>query len=267
MVATNAVRVGTGNVSAGTSIFGMVVMERQLSKVYDAIDVVTTPDGAPVAMVHCNNCSSEINAWMELFGELLEAFGNQVDKGTLYTTLFNRAMQGEKDGGGLLAYNYLSGEHITELTEGRPLFVRTPEARLNLDNFMRVQLMTSMGALKKGMDILTRNEGVNVSNITGHGGLFKTKDVAQSILAGALNTPVSVMETAGEGGAWGMALLAGYRFHHGGRSLADYLDEAVFKTVKKYTLTPVPEDVEGFNRFMQSYENGLAVERAAVKVL
>jgi sugar (pentulose or hexulose) kinase len=267
MVATNAVRVGTGNVSAGTSIFGMVVMERQLSKVYDAIDVVTTPDGAPVAMVHCNNCSSEINAWMELFGELLDAFGTQVDKGTLYTTLFSRAMQGEKDGGGLLAYNYLSGEHITELTEGRPLLVRTPEARLSLDNFMRVQLLTSMGALKKGMDILIRKEGVTVSNITGHGGLFKTKNVAQSILAGALNTPVSVMETAGEGGAWGMALLAGYRLHQGGRSLADYLDEAVFKTVKKYTLAPVSEDVEGFDRFMQIYENGLAVERAAVKVL
>jgi sugar (pentulose or hexulose) kinase len=204
---------------------------------------------------------------MELFGELLDAFGTQVDKGTLYTTLFSRAMQGEKDGGGLLAYNYLSGEHITELTEGRPLLVRTPEARLSLDNFMRVQLLTSMGALKKGMDILIRKEGVTVSNITGHGGLFKTKNVAQSILAGALNTPVSVMETAGEGGAWGMALLAGYRLHQGGRSLADYLDEAVFKTVKKYTLAPVSEDVEGFDRFMQIYENGLAVERAAVKVL
>jgi sugar (pentulose or hexulose) kinase len=267
MVATNAVRVGTGNVSAGTSIFGMVVMERQLSRVYDAIDVVTTPDGAPVAMVHCNNCSSEINGWMELFGELLEAFGTKVDKGTLYTTLFERAMQGEKDGGGLLAYNYLSGEHITELTEGRPLLVRTPDARLNLDNFMRVQLLTSMGALKKGMDILIRKEGVQVTNITGHGGLFKTKDVAQSILAGALNTPVSVMETAGEGGAWGMALLAGYRLRHSGRSLADYLDEAVFGTVKRYTLTPVQEDAAGFDAFMKTYEAGLAIEREAVKVL
>lgn len=267
MTATNAVRPGTGNVSAGTSIFGMVVMEKQLSKVYDAIDVVTTPDGAAVAMVHCNNCSSEINAWVELFGELLSAFGAEADKSELYTTLFNQALNAEKDAGGLLAYNYLSGEHITGLTEGRPMFVRTPDARFTLANFMRVQILTSMGALKKGMDILLKQEKVRVQNITGHGGLFKTKDVAQSLLAGALNTPVSVMETAGEGGAWGMALLAGYRLHGRGRSLADYLEADVFGNVPKYTLAPAAEDVAGFDAFFETYEKGLAVEREAVRSL
>lgn len=267
MTATNAVRPGTGNVSAGTSIFGMVVMERNPSRVYDAIDIVTTPDGASVAMVHCNNCSSEINAWMELFGELLKAFGADVDKSVLYTTLFNQALSGEKDAGGLLAYNYLSGEHITGLTEGRPMFVRTPDARFTLANFMRVQLLTSMGALKTGLDILLKQEQVQVKNITGHGGLFKTKNVAQSLLAGALNTPISVMETAGEGGAWGMALLAGYRLNGKGRSLADYLDEEVFRAAEKYTLEPAAEDTAGFEAFLELYKRGLDVEREAVRCL
>lgn len=267
MAATNAVRPGTGNVSAGTSIFGMVVMEKKLSGVYDAIDVVTTPDGAAVAMVHCNNCSSEINAWMELFDELLKVFGADVDRETLYAALFHQALSGEKDAGGLLAYNYLSGEHITGLEEGRPMFVRTPDARFTLANFMRVQLLTSMGALKKGMDILLKRERVPVRNITGHGGLFKTRDVAQSLLAGALNAPVSVMETAGEGGAWGMALLAGYRLHAEGRSLADYLETEVFGNVEKYTLVPAEEDVAGFDAFFEVYEKGLPVEREAVKCL
>lgn len=267
MTATNAVRAGTGNVSAGTSIFGMVVMERQLSRAYDAIDVVTTPDGAAVAMVHCNNCSSEINAWMGVFDELLAVFGTQVDREELYTTLFCQALAGEKDGGGLLAYNYLSGEHITGLAKGCPMFVRTPDARFTLANFMRVQLLTAMGALKKGMDILLKQEKVRVQNITGHGGLFKTRGVAQSLLAGALNAPVSVMDTAGDGGAWGMALLAAYRLHGKGRTLADYLDEDVFGDVPKYTLAPVAEDVAGFDAFFELYEKGLSVEREAARSL
>lgn len=267
MTATNAVRPGTGNVSAGTSIFGMVVMEKQLSRVYDEIDVVTTPDGAAVAMVHCNNCTSEINAWMDVFRELLAAFGAQTDNETLYAALFDQALSGEKDGGGLLAYNYLSGEHITGLAQGRPMLVRTPEARLTLANFMRVQLMTSMGALKKGMDILLKNEQVRVENITGHGGLFKTRDVAQSLLAAALDTPVTVMETAGEGGAWGMALLAGYRLRGNGRSLADYLEADVFETAQKYTLAPDAEDTAGFERFFETYEKGLPIERQAAESL
>ncbi len=267
MTATNAVGAGTGNVSAGTSIFGMVVMEKQLSRVYDAIDVVTTPDGAPVAMVHCNNCSSEINSWISLFGEVLETFGVKPDRAQIYTLLFRQALAGEKDGGGLLAYNYLSGEHITGFAEGRPLLVRTPDSKLTLSNFMRVQLLTSMGALKKGMDLLLKQERVVVNNITGHGGLFKTKDVAQSLLAAALNVPVSVMETAGEGGAWGMALLAGYRLRGRGKSLAEYLRTEVFGSVEKYTLTPEAEDVAGFDAFYDIYERGLAIEQEAVRAL
>ncbi len=208
MAATNSVARRTGNVSAGTSVFGMIVLEKELSKVYDAIDLVTTPDGSLVAMVHCNNCTSDLNAWVNLFREYSELMGHKVDMNELYGSLYRKALEGDDDCGGLLAYNYFSGEHVTGFNEGRPLFVRTPDAKFDLANFMRVHLFTSLGALKTGFDILFREEDVQVDEILGHGGLFKTKGVGQSILAAAMNAPVSVMETAGEGGAWGIALLA-----------------------------------------------------------
>ena len=265
MVATNSVKVRTGNVSAGTSVFGMVVLEKELQKVHDEIDLVTTPAGDLVAMVHCNNCTSDLNAWVGIFKEFAEAFGMEVDMNKLFGTLYNKALEGDADCGGLLAYNYFSGEHITGFEEGRPLFVRTPDSKFNLANFMRVNLFASLGVLKTGMDILLKEEGVKLDEILGHGGLFKTKGVGQGILAAALNTPVSVMETAGEGGAWGIALLAAYRKNKTeGESLASYLEEQVFAKEESVQIAPDPKDVEGFEAFMDRYKEGLEIERAAV---
>ena len=266
MAATNSVAQRTGNVSAGTSVFGMIVLEKELSKVYDAIDLVTTPDGSLVAMVHCNNCTSDLNAWVNLFKEYSELMGQKVDMNELYGNLYRKALEGDDDCGGLLAYNYFSGEHVTGFNEGRPLFVRTPDAKFNLANFMRVHLFTSLGALKTGFDILFREEEVQVDEILGHGGLFKTKGVGQSILAAAMNAPVSVMETAGEGGAWGIALLASYMVNkEADESLAQFLDSKVFAGQKGEKLDPVEKDVTGFDTFMKRYSAGLAVERAAVE--
>lgn len=268
MVATNSVAVRTGNVSAGTSVFAMAVLEQPLSKPYEEIDMVTTPAGDPVAMVHCNNCTSDLNAWVGLFRECLEAFGTEVDMNTLYGTLYNRALEGDPDCGGLLAYNYFSGEHITGFEEGRPLFVRRPDSTFNLANFMRLHISTSLGALKTGMDILTRQEKVKLDKMLGHGGLFKTKGVGQRILAAAINTPVYVMDTAGEGGAWGIALLAAYRKHRAeGESLSDYLAQSVFGGEEGERMEPVAADVTGFEQFMERYAAGLSIERAAVEVL
>ncbi len=264
MVATNSVAVRTGNVSAGTSVFAMVVLEKALSKAYEEIDLVTTPTGHAVAMVHCNNCTSDLNAWVNIFKEFSEAFGVEVDMNKLFGVLYNKALEGDADCGGLLAYNYFSGEHITGFEEGRPLFVRTPDSRFNLANFMRVHLFTSLGALKTGCDILLKEEKVKVDNITGHGGLFKTKGVGQQILAAAMNSPVSVMETAGEGGAWGIALLASYMVNKGGRTLDDFLNEDVFAGEAGTKMEPKQSDVEGFDKFIESYKSGLAIERAAV---
>ena len=210
MAATNSVRVRTGNVSAGTSVFAMIVLEKNLSKVYPEIDMVTTPSGHPVAMVHCQNCTSDLNAWVNLFREFAQTFGMEISTNDLFGKLYNKALEGDADCGGLLAYNYFSGEHVTGFNEGRPVFARTPDAKFNLANFMRVNLFTSLGALKVGLDILMKEEHVQVDQILGHGGLFKTKGVGQKILAGSIDAPVSVMETAGEGGAWGIALLASY---------------------------------------------------------
>lgn len=268
MTATNSILPKTGNVSAGTSVFAMVVLEKPLAKVHSEIDIVTTPCGEPVAMVHCNNCTSELNAWVGLFKEFAELSGYKTDSGELYSMLFNKAMLGEKDGGGLLAYNYLSGEHVTGFEQGRPMFVRTPDSRFNLANFMRVQLYTALGALKTGLDILFCDEGVTVEKITGHGGFFKTEGVGQSILAAAVNAPVSVMKTAGEGGAWGIALLASYMINKkDNQTLADFLDTEVFKNAEVSTLQPDKEDVSGFEKFMKSYSAGLAAERVAVESL
>lgn len=268
MAATNSVAKRTGNVSAGTSVFGMVVLENELKKVYDAIDLVTTPDGSLVAMVHCNNCTSDLNAWVGIFKEFAESMGMKVDMGELFGTLYRKALEGDDDCGGLLAYNYFSGEHITGFEEGRPLFVRTPSDKFNLANFMRVHLFTSLGALKTGLDILLKEEGVRVDEILGHGGLFKTKGVGQRILAAAMNAPVSVMETAGEGGAWGIALLASYMIHkEGNETLAEFLNKKVFDGQKGSKEEPHKEDVEGFDKFMERYTKGLAIERAAVDSL
>lgn len=264
MVATNSVARRTGNVSAGTSVFSMVVLEKELSKVYPELDLVTTPSGDLVAMVHCNNCTSDLNAWVNIFKEFAESFGIDVDMNKLFGTLYNKAMEGDADGGNLLAYNYISGENITGMEEGRPLFVRTPNSKFNLANFMRVNLYTSLGALKIGMDLLLKEEKVNVDKLLGHGGLFKTKGVGQQILADAMNTPISVMETAGEGGAWGIAVLAAYMVKKNGESLGDYLNQQVFAGQAGSELAPNPEGVKGFDDFIQIYKAGLPIERAAV---
>ena len=268
MTATNSIAKRTGNVSAGTSVFAMVVLEKELSKVYKEIDMVTTQTGNLVAMVHCNNCTSDLNAWVSLFKEFAEAFGVEVDMNKLFGTLYNKALEGDADCGGLLAYNYFSGEHITGFEEGRPMFVRMPESKFNLANFMRVHLFTALGALKTGLDILLKDEGVKLDKILGHGGLFKTKGVGQKIMAGAVGVPVSVMETAGEGGAWGIALLASYMINkEENETLDDYLNNKVFAGNAGTEMNPDSADVEGFDTFIKRYKNGLPIERAAVDYL
>ncbi|WP_186576758.1 xylulokinase [Aquibacillus kalidii] len=268
MVATNSVAKRTGNVSAGTSAFAMVVLEKDLTKVHPEIDLVTTPTGNLVAMAHSNNCSSDLNAWVGLFGEFSKAMGMDVDPNKLYETLFKQALQGDADGGGLMSYGYLSGEHMTHFEEGRPLFVRSSGSNFNLANFMRTHLFTAFGAMKLGMDILVEEEKVKLDEVLGHGGIFKTEGVGQNFLAAAFNTPVSVMETAGEGGAWGIALLASYMINKSeNQTLEEYLNEKVFAGQKVTTVSPDPKDVEGFEQFMERYKKGLAIERAAVDSL
>ena len=258
MVATNSVRVRTGNISAGTSIFSMVVTEKALDKVHEEIDMVTTPDGHPVAMVHCNNCTSDLNGWVSLFGEFAERFGMKVDKNELFGTLYKEALSADTDCGGLLAYNYFSGEPVTGLQEGRPMFVRLPDAKFNLANFMRSHLYSAMAALKIGNDILLKEEKVQVDSLMGHGGLFKTPVVGQQLMAAAFNSPVTVMDTAGEGGAWGMAVLAAFMMEkEEGEELPDYLSEKIFAGQTGTTIAPKPEDVEGFDRFVERYRNCL----------
>ena len=268
MVATNSIAARTGNVSAGTSVFAMIVLEKALSKLHPEIDMVTTPTGKPVAMVHSNNCTSDLNAWVELFKEFTTLLGVEVDQSKLYSLLYKQALLGDADGGGLLAYNYLSGEHITHLEEGRPLFVRTPESRFNLANFMRVNLFSSLGALKIGLEILLEEENVEIDQVLGHGGFFKTEEVGQRMMAAAMNVPVSVMETAGEGGAWGIALLASYLIHEmDGETLEDFLSNRVFAGEKSVTIAPDLKDVQGFATFMDRYKQGLEIEKTAVDVL
>lgn len=268
MVATNSVAQRTGNVSAGTSVFAMVVLEKELSKVYPEIDLVTTPTGNLVGMAHSNNCSSDLNAWVGLFDEFAKVMGIEVDANKLFGTLYNLALQGDADCGGLLAYGYLSSEHITHVEKGRSLFVRTEESKFNLANFMRVNLYTALGALKIGLDILLKQEGVQLDEMLGHGGLFKTKGVGQSIMAAALNVPVSVMETAGEGGAWGIALLASYMKNKAvGETLEVYLADRVFAGMTSSRIAPDPKNVAGYEEFMKRYVKGLAIERAAGEYL
>ena len=266
MTATNAVEPRTGNVSAGTSSFSMIVLEKDLSKPYKVIDMVTTPDGSPVAMVHCNNCTSDINAWVGLFKEYQELLGVEVNMSEIYNKLFAEALKGDADCGGLISYNYISGEPVTGFDTGRPLFVRSANDKFNLANFMRVHLYGSVGVLKIGNDILFNKEDVKVDRSTGHGGLFKTKGVGQRILAAAINSPISVMKTAGEGGAWGIALLGSYMVNKGKeQSLANFLDQEVFAGNKGVEVKPNPEDVKGFNKYIKNYKACLKIEQAAVE--
>ena len=265
MVATNSVARRTGNVSAGTSVFAMIVLEKELSKPYKEIDMVTTPAGDLVAMAHSNNCTSDLNAWVEIFKEFTEAMGMEVDMDKLFGTLYNKALEGDPDCGGLLSYCYFSGEHMTGFEEGRPLFVRSPESKFTLANFMRTNLYTCLGAMRVGLNILFEKENVKVDRLLGHGGLFKTKGVGQQILADAVNAPVSVMATAGEGGAWGIAILASYLVNkEEGETLDHFLDEKVFAGNEGTSLDPDPKGVEGFNIFMDRYMKGIPIERAAV---
>ncbi|UUI40376.1 xylulokinase [Oceanobacillus oncorhynchi] len=265
MVATNSVRKRTGNISVGTSVFTMIVLEKSLSKVYPEIDLVTTPAGAPVAMVHTNNGSSDLDAWISLFQEFYEAMGQKAETQKIFEIMLNKALAADADGGGLLSYGYLSGENITGLEKGRPLFIRSSESNFNLANFMRTHLLTAFGALKIGMDTLTQKEKIEIDSLLAHGGLFKTPVVGQKIIAGAMNVPVSVMETAGEGGAWGMALLAAYMKHKTStESLEDFLDEKVFTDVEEQEIHPEESDVKGFEIFMERYKKGLVIEQAAV---
>lgn len=265
MVATNSIQQRTGNVSAGTSIFAMIVLEKALSKVHPEIDIVTTPAGKPVAMVHCNNCTTDLDAWVRLFGEVISLGGGSMSKPALYDALYDIALTGDADCGGLLSYNYYSGEHITGFEEGRPLFVRQPDSIFKLANFMRMQLFSTMGTLKIGMDILAE-EQVRLDKLLGHGGLFKTEKVGQKLMAGALNVPVSVMTTASEGGAWGIALLAAYRvLKADSDTLESFLADKVFAGEAGVCINPDPNDVAGFEEFMKRYRSGLAVEKAAVE--
>ena len=266
MVATNAVKQRTGNVSAGTSSFSMIVLEKDLSKPYEMIDMVTTPDGSLVAMVHCNNCTSDLNAWVNLFKEYQELLGIPVDMNEVYGKLYNHALKGNADCGGLIAYNYISGEPVVGLAEGRPMFIRSANDKFNLANFMRSHLHASIGVLKIGNDILFNEEKIKVDRITGHGGLFKTQGVGQRILAAALNSPISVMETAGEGGAWGIALLAAYLVNNPEQaSLADYLEEKVFAGEAGVEISPTAEEVAGFNAYIENYKATLPIEEVAVR--
>ncbi|MCR5301651.1 MAG: FGGY-family carbohydrate kinase [Lachnospiraceae bacterium] len=268
MVATNSVGLRTGNTSAGTSVFAMVVLEKPLSKVYEQIDMVTTPDGAAVAMVHCNNCTSDINAWVGLFKEFGQMMGYDIDMNDLFTKLYSKALDGDSDCGGLLSYNYISGEPVTGFDKGAPLFVRTAESKFTLGNVMRMHLYSALATLKSGLDILINEEGVRVDKMYGHGGYFKTKGVGQSFAAAAIHAPVSVMETAGEGGPWGMAILSSFADNReNGENLEDFLNRRIFADAKGSTVDPSPEDEKGFDDFMKVYMEGLKIEHAAVEVL
>ncbi len=267
MTATNSVRVGTGNVSAGTSDFAMLVTDHELS-VHREIDMVTTPAGKPVAMVHCNNCTSDINAWVNLLSEFAQAIGAPQDKGALYTMLFKKALEGDADCGGLLSYNYFSGEGVTDLDEGRPVFARYPNCSFTLANFMRTHLLSALATLKIGLDILTKEENVRIDKLYGHGGYFKTPEVGQRMLSAAVGAAVSVMETAGEGGPYGMALLCAYMlWKDEGESLEDYLDNKVFAYAVSHTVTAEKADIEGFNRFLERYTSAFEIEKTAIKVM
>lgn len=268
MVATNAVAERTGNISAGTSVFSMIVLEQSLSEYYTEIDMVTTPTGKPTAMVHCNNFTTDINTWAGLFKELIEALGLDVSSDKLFTTLFKKAVEADDDGGQLMSCNYYSGEPITGFEEGRPLFIQMPDSKMSLANFMRTHIYSALATLKLGMDILTLKEHVTVDQLVGHGGFFKTEQVGQQMMADALAIPVSVMESAGEGGPWGMALLASYLINKDeNRLLEDFLSNQVFSQQEVSTIEPSKRGTSNFKEFLTRYNNMLEVERSAIKNL
>ncbi len=268
MTATNSVAPKTANVSAGTSIFAMIVLEEDLENLYEEIDMVTTPSGDPVAMVHCNNCTTELDAWVSLFEEFLQIMGFETKKNDIYYNLYNKSLEGDKECGGLLPYGFFAGEPIVQVDEGRPLFVRKPDSKFNIANFIRSNIYSAFGVLKIGLDLLYEEENVEVESVLGHGGIFKTKGVAQRYLAAAMKTPVSVVETAGEGGAWGIAILASYMINkQDNETLADYLKNHVFDDIEGTEIQPDKEDVEGFDKFMELFESGLSVVKEAGEVL
>jgi len=267
MVATNSVAARTGNISAGTSMFAMVVLEKPLEKVYPAINVLNTPTGKPVAMVHSNTCTSDLDAWVKMLGEMASASGAELTKDQLYTLFYQKALEGDPDCGGLINYNYYAGEPAVDVDYGIPMFLRRSEAKLTLANFARVQLYSAMAVLKIGTDILLA-ENVQLDSLTGHGGLFKVPGVGQRLLAGALKTPITVMKTAGEGGPWGMALLASFMKHkENNEKFEDYLAQKVFASAEGSTLNPQPGDSEGFDAFMENYKAGLPAEKSASAAL
>jgi sugar (pentulose or hexulose) kinase len=265
MVSTNSIKVNTGNVSAGTSVFAMIVLEKQLENFYDKLDFVTTPDGYLTAMVHSNNCTGDYDAWLSIFKEVININGGDVSTSQLYDNILNQALLGDKDCGGLLSYNYLSGEHITDFNDGRPLFTRTLDSNFTLANFMRTQLYTSLCSLRIGLDLLYEKENIKVDSITGHGGFFKTPIVGQTIMANATHTPINVVESSGEGGAWGIAILANYVGEV--ISLSEYLDTKVFNDIRVETIVPTKEESEGFNKFYELYKRSFALEKAAIDCL
>ena len=267
MVATNAVKPRTGNVSAGTSSFSMIVLEKDLAKPHEVIDIVTTPDGSPVAMVHCNNCTSDLNAWVGIFKEFQELMGAPVDMNELFTKLYSVALEGDADCGGVMLSNYLSGEPVTGFEKGALVLARTAEDNFSLANLMRSNLYSAMATLKVGLDLMLKEEGVKVDEMYGHGGYFKTKGVGTKVASAAINAPVSVMETASEGGAWGIALLAAYMDKKNDLSLSEFLSDVIFKDAKCEKCEPDAEDVAGFDKYIEKYKKGLAIERAAVEVL
>jgi sugar (pentulose or hexulose) kinase len=267
MVVTNAIRPRTGNVSAGTSVFAMLVLDKKLSKAHPEIDLVLTPDGNLVGMAHSNNCTSDFNAWISLFGEVAAALGKEVSETELFDTLMPLALEGHADAGGLLSYGYLSGEHMTGFSEGRPLFTRHPSGEFTLANFIRSHLFSALGALRTGLNVLTEQEGVRVEELVGHGGFFMTPEVGQRIMAAATNTAVSVPKTAGEGGSWGMALLSAFCARaQRDQDLPSFLDEVIGDSIGA-AIEPNPADVAGFNRYYQRYMTGLPIEAAAIKYM
>lgn len=266
MTATNAIAAGTGNVSAGTSVFSMIVLEKSLSKVYPEIDMVTTPTGKPVAMVHCNNCTNDMNAWVNIFKETVSLMTGTEVSNDIFTKLYEKSLEGDADCGEITVCNYLAGESVTHFDEGRPMVIRNAESKFTLANLIRSMLYSTISTLRIGMDILSE-EGVRIDSLTGHGGLFKTPVVGQKYLAAACNAPVTVMKTAGEGGPYGMALLAAYMLSDSSVSLEQYLNENVFSKAEVSVLKPDKTDVDGFNTYIERYKNGLEAEKAAVNFL
>lgn len=264
MVATNSVAQRSGNISAGTSAFAMIVLEDDLREVHSEIDLVTTPSGDLVGMVHTNNCSSDINAWIGIFDEFTKVLGLEINRDKIFATLFQEALKGDADCGGLLSYGYFSGENITGVNEGRPLFIRTPESKFTLANFIRTHITSAFGAMRLGMEIL-KEENVAIDRLVGHGGIFKTPKVGQTILASAMESPVTVMETAGEGGAWGIALLAAYLLEQENLALKEFLDEKVFSANQGVTITPSQTDIDGYQEFVERYREGVTIEESAIK--